>query len=283
MTGSPRLTIIADDLTGAADTGAPFAMAGFTTTIPFGIDHPSETDVLVINTHSRGLSGSEAAAANRTAVQTWVSPVGDGSRGWVYKKIDSALRGHPAAELVAVMEAMGTHKALVAPALPAEGRTTVGGRQLLDGIPLEDTTFGAMGVTSDLVAVFDPRARGHTISLDLATVRRGPDAIGQFLKKVDHGVIIADAETEDDLAALAQALASSDLALLAGTAGLARHLARVLPGTRTHAPIRPTSLPGQGILIIAGSRDQVTANQVDHLREHGVPIVSLAAHHLDGH
>jgi uncharacterized protein YgbK (DUF1537 family) len=43
------------------------------------------------------------------------------------------------------------------------------------------------------------------------------------------------------------------------------------------------SAPGKGTLIVAGSRDQVTADQVDHLREHSVPIISLAAHHLDGH
>jgi uncharacterized protein YgbK (DUF1537 family) len=283
VTGTPRLTIIADDLTGAADTGAPFALAGFTTTIVFGTTVPRDTDVLVVNTNSRGLSGSDAAEANRTAVQRWVSPEGDSARGWVYKKIDSALRGHPAAELAAVMDAMGTSRALVAPALPAEGRSTVGGRQFLDGIPLEDTPFGAQGVTSDLIGLFTPHAQGKTVPLDLATVRQGSMAIAEFLNGIERGVVIADAETNDDLAALAQAIALSGVSLLAGTAGLARQVAGALDGAGGESPLRPASAPGQGTLIVAGSRDQVTANQVDHLREHGIPIVTLAAHHLDGH
>jgi uncharacterized protein YgbK (DUF1537 family) len=136
---------------------------------------------------------------------------------------------------------------------------------------------------SDLAGLFARHAPGRTIPLDLATVRRGPEAIGRFLNEIDHGVIIADAETNDDLTALAHAIASSDLAVLAGTAGLARSVASVLPGARADSAVMSVSPPGKGILVVAGSRDRVTVDQVDRLREQGVPVISLAPHHLDGH
>lgn len=277
-----RLTILADDLTGAADTGAPFAAAGFRTSVVLAGQTPGETaDVLIVNTNSRGLPADTAAQTTYQAIHHWVTSEPHPTTGWVYKKIDSALRGHPRAEIEAAMAALGVRKVLVAPALPHQGRTTIHGRQHLDGRPLEETSFGQLGVGSDLITLFDPHHTGQAIALPLETVRQGPLAIGQVLDRIEEGIIIADAETSTDLDHLAQAIVSSNLRLLGGTAGLARSLAEVLPGPRDHQPRSvPRSATG-GILVIAGSRDQATARQVSHLRKQGLPIVTLATHHLD--
>ncbi len=282
MTSPRRLTILADDLTGAADTGAPFAAAGFRTSVILAQQPPAEiSEVLVINTNSRGLPADVAAHATRDAIHHLVASESGNSTGWVYKKIDSALRGHPRAEVEAAMDALGVQKVLVAPALPQQGRTTIRSRQHLHGLPLEETSFGPLGIDSNLLNVFDPHHTDQAISLPLETIRQGTDAIGRFLASISEGIIIADAETSTDLDALAQAIVSSDLKLIAGTAGLARSLAEVLPGPRDRAPLPvPQSATG-GILVIAGSRDTATARQVDHLYEHGTPIVALATHHLD--
>ena len=280
MPAPHRLTILADDLTGAADTGAPFAAAGFRTAVVLA-DQASTpaTEIIVVNTNSRGVPAATAAQATHDAIQQWAPT---GSRlGWVYKKIDSALRGHPRAEVEAAMTACGVRKVLVAPALPQQGRTTVGGRQHLDGLPLEETDFGALGVESDLLAIFDPHHTGEAIALPLAIVRQGPSAIASFVASIEAGVIIADAETSPDLDALAQAIVQSGPGLIAGTAGLAHALAAVLPGSLQREPLRVPPPSAGGILVIAGSRDAATARQVDHLRAHGTPIVSLATHHLD--
>jgi uncharacterized protein YgbK (DUF1537 family) len=105
-----RLVIIADDLTGAADTGACFADAGLATLIDFGGSRPTDVDVLVISTETRDATAKEAAEVVRKTVaplKTWQG----GDDGVVfYKKIDSGLRGHPRDELLALMEALNDHR-----------------------------------------------------------------------------------------------------------------------------------------------------------------------------
>ena len=121
---------------------------------------------------------------------------------WFYKKIDSALRGHPRDELLAAMEAIGATRALVAPAFPAEGRTTVGGRQHIDGVPLESSEIRGADAISDLVALFETDHGPPVRLLDLATLRGEPDALRHLLHD-SHGIVVADAETDDDLMTLA--------------------------------------------------------------------------------
>src|SRR5215218_6039224 len=142
------LAIVADDLTGAADTSACFADAGWRTVIPFTTVAPSNIDVLALSTESRDLANVEAAEAVYRAI---LKMAANAPSRWLYKKVDSALRGHPREELLAAMNAVGTRRALVAPALPAEGRTTRGGRQFINGLPLQSSTFGGQNAPTSLL------------------------------------------------------------------------------------------------------------------------------------
>ncbi|MGO7522402.1 four-carbon acid sugar kinase family protein, partial [Rhizobium brockwellii] len=96
----------------------------------------------------------------------------------------------------------------VAPAFPAGGRTTEGGRQLLRGVPLEKTEFAM----DPLHPITDSRLR--------ALFRDIPDAEVRFLgleevralksgELVANGskLLIADAATQDDLALLVKSAA----------------------------------------------------------------------------
>lgn len=275
MTTTRRLTIIADDLTGAADTAAPFALAGLATAIVLDPEASPAAEVLVVTTNSRDLPEEAAVQATRHALHRWVTS----EPGWVYRKIDSALRGHLRAEVETTMQVLGLGKALVAPALPHQGRTTINGRQHLNGAPLEETSFGALGVESNLFAIFDPDRTGRATSLPLQTVRQGPASIRRVLDSQSTGIIIADAETTTDLDNLAAAIVSSDLKLLAGTAGLARSLATTLANSSRTANLRPA--PDGAILVVAGSREAATASQVDYLRANGVPVTHLTTDHLE--
>ena len=62
------LAIVADDLTGAADTSACFADAGWRTVIPFTAVAPSGIDVLALSTESRDLTAFDAAEAVHRAM-----------------------------------------------------------------------------------------------------------------------------------------------------------------------------------------------------------------------
>lgn len=117
------LAIVADDLTGALDTSAPFAGRGLHTEIALEVDAIGEAlalepDVLSINLGSRELDEARARALAKAAYDA----LPPGTR--VFKKVDSRLKGHVAAEL----DPLTYRMALVAPAIPAFGRVVQDGQ-----------------------------------------------------------------------------------------------------------------------------------------------------------
>lgn len=276
---SPALLVIADDLTGAADTGVAFAASGYATAIPLAGQEFPAADVLSLTTESRDMLPAQAFAAVHTAVErSWRGAPGNSDRR-VYKKIDSALRGHPGPELAAVMQVTGLQRAIVAPAFPAEGRSTNGGIQYLHGRPLE---HGVMGVaSSDAGAVI---GAGHTFPVrrvDLGAVRGNREALTAALGRDVPEIVLVDAETDDDLARVGQAAALASPAILSGAAGFARALARTLPlPPATNDPIGLDKSAGP-VLVVAGSQHVTTARQVEALREAGAAVVQVSQAFVD--
>ena len=114
--------MVADDLTGALDAAAPFAGQGLETVVLISLDSdgalPADAEVLCINTASRELTDGEAAARVTVATRRLAAA---GPRRW-FKKIDSRLKGHLAAETSAMLAVTGLSRALVAPAEIRNGR-----------------------------------------------------------------------------------------------------------------------------------------------------------------
>jgi uncharacterized protein YgbK (DUF1537 family) len=81
----PQLVIVADDLTGAADTGACFASAGFATVIPLSGTTIPNADVVVLSTESRDLDRNAAAEAVRSALIGIGADQDDAAPRWIYK------------------------------------------------------------------------------------------------------------------------------------------------------------------------------------------------------
>ena len=111
-----EIAIIADDLTGAADSGVQLARSGYRTAVVFrGAPIPpgNDLDAVAVDTNSRSLPAGFAAKR--------VVEAGHAVREAriVYKKIDSPLRGPRGAELAAALAATRRRKALIAPAFPS--------------------------------------------------------------------------------------------------------------------------------------------------------------------
>lgn len=268
-----QVAIIADDLTGAADAGASFAIHGLTTTISFVNSPLPDVDVLIRSTESREGDLRTAVHSNRLAAKSLAVQYGAFNPRWVYKKIDSALRGHPCEELLAVMTELGESTAVVAPALPSEARMTIGGRHHVGDKTLAHGSRGGSSATSNLVDVFSCQHAGMVRTLDLGTIRSGAGTVEQFLGKVPEGIVVADAQSDADLFVLSSAVARSSLRLLCGSAGFARQLARALP-LYCSQQITTRSGPSKGpILLVVGSLHPAAGVQVDVLRRAGLPIV----------
>lgn len=123
------LAIIADDLTGALDAAAPFAMRGIATTVALNLAALPQAlatgaRVVGVSTDSRDMTPEAATNAVRLAV-SMLPPGTD-----IFKKVDSRLKGNIAAEL----DAIEHQNSLVVPAIPEFGRLQRNGHILGFGI-----------------------------------------------------------------------------------------------------------------------------------------------------
>ena len=106
------VAIIADDLTGAADSGVQLARSGYRTAVAFrgaSILPTEDLDAVAVDTDSRPLPAGFAAKR--------VLEAGHAVRDAriVYKKIDSTLRGQIPAELAAALGKAGATMAFSRP------------------------------------------------------------------------------------------------------------------------------------------------------------------------
>ncbi len=274
-----RLGLVADDLTGSNDTGVQFAKQGLGTLVILelaGVDAAIEGaagyDVLVINTDSRADDPAKACSKARQGAKALL----DAGIEYIYKKIDSTLRGNLGSELEGVMDAAGVETAFFIPALPAHGRTTVGGYHLVRGVPVSQTEI-ARDLISPVTQSHIPtlladqcqRPVGH---IPLGTVLGGVDEVKRAVSdgiKAGQAIFVIDATTEEHLLVAAQAIVEMDLArVTCGSAGFAEILPRVLGLGQEKAP------KGLPVLTVAGTRSQVTVEQVKAaVRRNGVALV----------
>ena len=245
-----RWLILADDLTGAADSAVAFARRGLSASVAWGDDPPHDT-VLALDADSRRLAPDAAAARHRALLQAHRR---EGAA--LFKKIDSTLRGQPAAELAATVQHLRAEGrgalAIVAPAFPATGRTTVNGRIQVDGQSLEQSPLWARDhgyPDADLQAVL--------CSAGLRVRLAGLDAVRAGLAEAVDGALAAgadalvcDALTAADLRRVAEATLprAADL-FWTGSGGLAEALAASVAGPAAPVPVEVSG----GILFVVGS------------------------------
>jgi len=221
-----RIAVIADDLTGAADTGVQLARSGHRTAVAFRGELP-DTDAVVFDTDSRGLPAAAAAARVRACTLA--------DADIVMKKLDSTLRGPIAAEVEAGLAASRRSVAVVAPAFPATGRTTVGGVQLVDGEPVHRTRFAR-----------DP----------VHPVRESD------LVKLLPGARVYDASTDEDLERIVRSIDDPSSVLWVGSAGLAAALGAVYPGPGVN---EPDDAHGGPVLVVVGSANDTAREQITRM------------------
>ncbi|HET7479963.1 MAG TPA: four-carbon acid sugar kinase family protein [Rubrobacteraceae bacterium] len=268
-----EIAVIADDLTGAADTGVQLTRAGYRTAVAFReaeMPPAGALDAVALDTDSRTMP-------LRTARER-VSEAGGAVRDAriVYKKIDSTLRGHVAAEISAALEATGRERAVVAPAFPASGRTTVGGVQLVHGVPVHETemrndprTPVREGHIPTLLAESFPSVETLSVEdlADPASARRTIE---------DAGCVVADAVRDGDLEALVRVVPDPSDVLWTGSAGLAGALGAVYPGS--HVGATPASTPARAVVVVIGSLSGVARDQLRGLvEEYGEVAVPVEA------
>lgn len=268
------IAIIADDLTGANDSGLQFASYGLLTKVFLG-DPPEAlvrgVPVAVIDTETRGL---EAAEVERTiaAVAARVRAIGAEQ---VYKKLDSTLRGHVGLELFGTAKALGSRLVLVTPAYPAMKRTVENGQLLVDGVSVDKTAIGrdpgSPVKTGDIAALIAPHMPGvRCLNVSLADLAQPDALIARLGAAMQEETVCAifDAAADADLVAIAAfgVRAASRLQvkpLWAGSAGLAAKLPTAW-GLATKPPAPPAlEAASRPPLLVVGSVNPVSVAQTD--------------------
>lgn len=131
------IAVIADDFTGAAELAGISLRYGLAVELLLGEVISTNADVLIICTDSRSRNVEEAKKLTAVASKNiqLLSP------RFIYKKIDSVLRGHVLEEIAVQEKLCGLEKVLVLPANPSLGRTISNGEYFFEGKKITETGF----------------------------------------------------------------------------------------------------------------------------------------------
>lgn len=294
--------MLADDLAGAHDAAIPFAKRDFAVAVvsdPDRLDRFDSADLVVLNTNTRSCGEAEAADRVRGACEA----IKFRSGRLIYKKIDSTLRGHVGFEIDLVSDMMNFGLTVCAPAFPEMGRTTVGGYQLLHGVPVRGRDMAGPDIPPQHAFIPDlldngcDRKRAH---IDLKTVHGGSAAIREAVARIKagpgtavvvdmadpvgwNGLLDAVLEDREALAERRSFVPGTASTLLCGSGGMAGALAERLARTwtprasssrKTHASLSrkpraaaPSSPQKDGpVLVFACSLQDTTVRQVEEVK-----------------
>ncbi|MEW9501111.1 four-carbon acid sugar kinase family protein [Jeotgalibacillus marinus] len=266
------LGIIADDFTGANDTGVHLAKKGLTTRVmlkqspsneKLEADHADDIDVWIIDTNSRSLAPDHAS----NVVLHEMNRLKTKGVNRFYKKIDSTLRGNIARELIAVQNVADTDLVFIAPAFPKMGRTVVEGSLYVNGIPVTETEF-AKDPKTPVLHNFIPNLLGEYREKTAVLTRHHlyQSNVHEWVQEqLNNGIkwIVCDTEKEEDFHILSQLDEHEDYSITwAGSAGLINHLKLVNDKVDTNKEVK---LEAKQVLVVSGSLSSTTSEQIQHL------------------
>lgn len=280
MNTSNYIGIIADDLTGANDTSLQFFLQGCKTQVSFGediaIDENLKTEVFAMSTESRNVDAEIASDRVKNAAEKILKEY---NFEYVYKKIDSVLRGNVAVEIMTLVETLELDAAIIFPAFPNEGRTTIGGYHLLKGVPIQRTEFSrdpSSPITESNIINLLKNQLGEDkadiidlISLDTVMKGAGPilTKLNELISK-GKKLIVADAVYTTDLEQISLAVSKSTYNILpCGSAGAAQALSKIWHPSVGEQEKEEVLLPSLPRLVVSGSATELTASQIKRLQD----------------
>ncbi|MED2970787.1 four-carbon acid sugar kinase family protein [Fictibacillus sp. B-59209] len=261
-----RIAVIADDLTGANATGVLLTKQGISTaTILHGFSPQTayNYDAICIDTDSRYTP--KHVAYKR--VSDIISSLSGQGVELFCKRIDSTGRGNIGGEIDACLDALGEDSvAVVMPSYPVSGRTTVGGYLLVNGTPVQETDVAkdpqAPLNESHVPSIISRQCAKPVATLEMNEVLQGSFQLTSCLQeKISDGsrVIVADAVNEEQIEAVAKAMAALDVTFVPVDPG---------PLTAAYVKEKYSGSPfTPKILLTIGSCTSVTGKQIHHLAE----------------
>ncbi|MCM3117987.1 four-carbon acid sugar kinase family protein [Neobacillus sp. MER 74] len=266
-----RVLIMADDFTGALDTGVQFSNYGVKTVVTSDLEFEfgestDQLEVLVFNTETRYLNKSEAyEVIKKIALKAKEENI-----PYIFKKVDSALRGNVASELRALSDVFEDVCIPFLPAYPEQNRFSCEGILLIDSIPVNESVFGQ--------DPYEPVTESHIPSLLL----KEADLKTYITKKYDippkkERIMLIESHSDVEMLSQGYELLLNDaLKITVGCAGFAKALAKIIYKNRDTTQ-NSMELP---LFIVSGSVNPVTKKQIAFAEVNGFERISLTLEQL---
>jgi uncharacterized protein YgbK (DUF1537 family) len=269
-----KLIIVADDYTGAIDTGVHFSKSKYRSIVitqkEFIEKSLNDFDVLVMDTESR--------FDNRDTAYNKTYEIGRIAKSknikFFYKKLDSTFRGNIGAEISGLMDSLDIRLAIIAAAMPSYGRITKNGNVYVNGVLLSETEMAQdpkNPVTeSNIQKIIAQQTEKKTTVIYHNEVLSGKESLLRELQqKVKEGfqIIVIDAMEKKELDLIASAVTSvEEEVLFVGSTGFAEYLPKYLNLKKAK----------DSNIVIAGSVNEVTRKQLKYLEDKpGVTIIDI--------
>lgn len=262
------IVVVADDLSGATELASAAAESGFTAEVQIDqFDSTSEADVVAISTESRHKT------ARLEQVQRIASQIAKARPTWIYKKTDSVLRGHVAAEITTLLQCLGLTNSLLIPANPKKARTISDGAYFVDGTPLHLTPFADdpdfPRESCDVVELARGGGRDDAAEFPVFWIGGSPlpDA---------KGIFIPEMESMDSMAKRPQQVDCSKTL----PAGGVEFFEAILGQSARRKRPNPTSF-SSATLFVCGSATAWKLGRANDFESNGIPVAKLPSDYFD--
>lgn len=256
-----NIIVIADDFTGANDTGVQLQKNGYDVDVVFEVPKQLNNKAIVLDTETRNSLNKKATEILDNFSKELFLQEFD----IVYKKIDSTLRGNIGEELASIIKYYKPSKVVIAPGYPIINRKTINGVQYLNDIRLMETE-----ITNDpLKPIFSDNIYeviSSNIEGEYTLYTR--DDLYNSKKLTDSFIHIFDVEKDNDLDKVVKLCRNEKDILYVGSAGLANPL------------FKKEELPS---LSIIGSISEISFLQMNYVEDYGYEVICMNINDIVSH
>jgi len=254
------IAVIADDFTGAAEVGGIGLQYGLKVLIETEVTGSGDADLLIIAADTRSMSPDDSIAKIDEITQKLLLLNPD----FIYKKLDSVLRGNVYEELISQQKAEGKSRILIIPANPHFKRLVKDGVYYVDGTPLAKTSFA-----------FDPEfpLKSSRVKDILGSDPELISALNLGEELPNAGFIVGNVESEKDLSSWAELL--DDQTVYGGGAGFFEAILKKNYESR-RADVEFNSSEEHHSLFIFGSTFPKTFELFKKMKMAGMMFINLS-------
>jgi uncharacterized protein YgbK (DUF1537 family) len=266
--------VIADDLTGATDTGVQFSMKNYSSSVLICQNNifdkklsNTEIDVLVIDTETREAD----CETTKNIIDSLLNNIKFKKNDIIYKKIDSTLRGNIGLEIDLIMKKLDIDFCLLTPSFPHNERITKNGKLIVENNLLGFTDYYEGDLNPEdasyIPNILKSQSKSNIEIIKIEDLKKSNYDLNHLISYNNKGrnIVVIDALTENDLKEIViNSQKINKRILFAGSAGLANHI-NLINNKKINAKKKKYK-KAEKLFIVAASRRNITNLQIEDVK-----------------